>query len=826
MTTRRHLGFVAAGATLMASFPLSLIFEQWTWAFFALIVVGMVAGGALIARTLRARPLFQAGAMVLGLLISLTWLFPNGSALLGLVPMPDTFVYFAHLLTQAGTEMRENAPPVHDLDGLLFLCVLGVGLVAVITDLVAVTLRRPALAGLPMLAIYSVPVAVYSESIPVLPFIVGAVGFLWLLVSDSVDRVRRFGRRFTGEGRDVDVWEPSPLASAGRRLAIVGVVTAILLPMAMPTFGGGWFGEGVGSGDGEGGGPGRGGGPGSVNLFAELSGRLNQIEVQDLARVTTNDPSPYYLRFGIADELTDNGFKTRTPSGQQIGGANLPNPLDREQRQGVERRQFQAKVEITGNFNMPMLPVYAEPISTKQIDSSWSYDPNMGIVFSTRSRSTNKRYEFDFVRSTYTADALRTAQQLSVDSSIRRQFAHVPVVPEVKQQADKLVTADMTQYDKVRAIFDFFSSKNGFRYDTTTVAGTSGNKMVDFLKARVGFCEQYAAALAWMIRSVNIPARVAFGFTRGNNPTQNGVYTLTNHNLHAWTEVYFDGFGWVPFDATPASNVAGSVSPPWAPDVNAPTPSDGPTDPGASIDPNEDLPGAGPRPDRNPNDLDGELGGDAAAKAPVWPWYVLGGVILLLLFLISPAIRRTLLRRRRSAAVAELGDATEPLLTRDGSPAAPGVEIFVGGDEVTLGNYRRRAHAAWDELMDTLVDFRVEVDRSDTPRMVAARLIEEQVLGETAASAAKLLAWAEERARYALTPLAPVGLSDALIVVRRTLSESATRQTRMVAFLAPPSVVGRWRTSFLNSSTGVITGIGRFRDLLVRYLSPRRLLSR
>ena len=50
--------------------------------------------------------------------------------------------------------------PVPDLDGLLLLTTAGVGLVAVLVDLAAVGIRRPALAGLPMLAIYSVPVAV------------------------------------------------------------------------------------------------------------------------------------------------------------------------------------------------------------------------------------------------------------------------------------------------------------------------------------------------------------------------------------------------------------------------------------------------------------------------------------------------------------------------------------------------------------------------------------------------------------------------------------------------------------------------------------------
>ena len=58
-----------------------------------------------------------------------------------------------------------------------------------------------------------------------------------------------------------------------------------------------------------------------------------------------------------------------------------------------------------------------------------------------------------------------------------------------------------------------------------------------------------------MLRAAKIPSRVAFGFTKGTNYT-GGVYVLTNRNLHAWTEVYFDGFGWIPFDATPSSSTS------------------------------------------------------------------------------------------------------------------------------------------------------------------------------------------------------------------------------------------------------------------------------
>src|SRR4051794_23526253 len=169
-----------------------------------------------------------------------------------------------------------------------------------------------------MLAIYSVPVAVYVASVPSLPFVVGAFGFLWLLVSDNVDRVRRFGRRFTGDGRDVDVWEPSPLAAAGRRLGLVGLLAAVLVPLLVPTITGGLLSQLTqnGGGIGQGGlGSGNGGG---ISLSAMLSGNLTQGETVDLLKVTTNETYPFYLRFGAADQLTNQGFGTRTPSGPSL----------------------------------------------------------------------------------------------------------------------------------------------------------------------------------------------------------------------------------------------------------------------------------------------------------------------------------------------------------------------------------------------------------------------------------------------------------------------------------------------------------------------------
>ena len=289
MIAHRNLGLVAAAATLLAAAPLSAIFERWTWLIQSTIAVAVVAAVAALTRLGRIPTWGQVLGMLAGLTIALTWLFPSGDELLAVVPTPGTFGHFADLMNASLEDMRSYGVKVPDTDPLLFVTVLGIGGVAVLVDLLAVGLRRPALAGLPMLAVYSVPVAVYVDSVPPVPFVIGAAGYLWLLVTDNVDRVRRFGRRFTGDGRGVDVWEASPLASAGRRLAVVGVALAVAVPLAVPGMTGGLL-DTMGSGTGEGTGrPGQGGAPGRVDLFAALSGQLNQRDVVDYLKVTTNE---------------------------------------------------------------------------------------------------------------------------------------------------------------------------------------------------------------------------------------------------------------------------------------------------------------------------------------------------------------------------------------------------------------------------------------------------------------------------------------------------------------------------------------------------------
>ncbi|GAB1690426.1 DUF3488 and DUF4129 domain-containing transglutaminase family protein [Krasilnikovia sp. M28-CT-15] len=815
MTGRRRLGIVAATATLLAAAPLSAIFSSWTWLMQCVLLVALIAGAAVLARTLRFPTWAQALSMVTVLLFVLTWMFPSGDELLSMVPTPDTLEHFGKLFAEAGTDTRAYAVPVPDLDGLLFVAVLGIGAVAIAVDLITVVLRRPALAGLPMLAIYSVPVAVYVDSVPVLPFIIGAAGFLWLLVADNVDRVRRFGRRFTGDGRDVDVWEPSPLAAAGRRLAVIGVAVAVLLPLAVPGLTNGLLSSLTQAGAGAGPGGFGNGGNGRVNLFASLSGQLAQSGTTEMVRVTTTETDPFYLRFGVADVVTDQGFTNRAPNGRPVGKG-LPDPRTVADTDVPAYQRYHATVQVTNSLNMPLAPVYSTVVGTDKLDGGWSYDPTMQVFYSNRTTTKGKKYSFDYVRARFTPAALRDAEPLGRDNPLRTEFTAVPRDDQVAKLVGKLIKGQRTDYDKIMAIYKHFSRENGFVYSLQTQSGTSGSDIATFLKNKIGFCQQYAAAMAWMVRQAGIPARVAFGFTRGSN-RDGDTYVLTNRNLHAWTEVYLKGFGWVPFDATPAAGVQGSSRTDWAPDVDRPTPS-------ASTSSTALAPGVNPSSGtedvdrRGRSQIDRDLGAagttapDAGSSTPLWSVAI--GALLVAMLLV-PATLRALRRRRRHHATIP----REPAVAAGaGPPGSP--EVTVTTETVRA---REDAHAAWDELVDTMIDYRVPVDPTETPRVTAGRLVRDASLTGTPADSATLLGRAEERARYARAPLQGGELTDALGHVRKGLARTARRRTRIAAVLLPPSVLLRWRLGMADRSTRWIGALGRGRDVMARF-SPRRLL--
>jgi hypothetical protein len=107
-------------------------------------------------------------------------------------------------------------------------------------------------------------------------------------------------------------------------------------------------------------------------------------------------------------------------------------------------------------------------------------------------------------------------------------------------------------YDKVAAIAAYLGQRR-FQYSLDAPALPQKQPIDAFLHdVRTGHCELFASAMALMVRSLGIPARVVSGYRGADWSGLDGSYTVREDMAHLWVEVYFIGVGWATFDPSPA----------------------------------------------------------------------------------------------------------------------------------------------------------------------------------------------------------------------------------------------------------------------------------
>jgi protein-glutamine gamma-glutamyltransferase len=118
--------------------------------------------------------------------------------------------------------------------------------------------------------------------------------------------------------------------------------------------------------------------------------------------------------------------------------------------------------------------------------------------------------------------------------------------------ADQLADGAASTYDLVAGYQRWLAAN--VEYDLDAPLPDPGEDAVhDFLfDSRRGFCEQISSALAIMLRSQGVPARIATGYIPGERDRVTGVFEVRARDAHAWVEVWFPESGWQSFDPTAA----------------------------------------------------------------------------------------------------------------------------------------------------------------------------------------------------------------------------------------------------------------------------------
>jgi transglutaminase-like putative cysteine protease len=767
----------AAFAVILASVSLYPIYTGLTWFWAGCGSVIVIALTGTLTRMRRLPVAVVLLAYIVALLLWLNFAFSNAKSLWHLLPTPASLGTLFDIAGQGFNEAAKYAPPVPELRGMVLLAAAGIGITALLTDLIAVRLGSAALAGLPLLLLFTEP---FTLSVSrgffgtTIAFCVSVAGYLALLSSEARDRIREWEHP-NPTARD----EPDTrtLAAAGRRVGFASVIVALCLPLFIPglhttrLFGGQ---PGIG-GNGGGGGSG-GGGNGAVGFpdpGSQVSNELRNPRTQlELTYTTTNNSDPAYLPIYTLDQLTDSGWR-QSPPDLVSASTSLP------KAPGVTASGLSVAKQTTtikfapGVITEPhgTLPV-PYPATSVKANGTLQADRATLMVFDTGVPFGGLSYQVTSLDEEPSLETLRAAPPPPV--SVTGPYLSVPSPYDPLKPLARSITKDAKNpLDDAIALQNYLSD-GAFKYTLKAPSVHDAATLTTFLeKTKAGYCEQFSYAMAVLARLINIPARVAYGFTSGS-PQSDGSWTVTNHDAHAWPELYFQGYGWLRFEPTPNGSAGPGQGTAWAPNYTR----DLAAAPGAGT--SQALPVTGPTAlptgqatrvkDLSPLYPGGIAPGAAPKSDALSPWAIFGLVVagLVVLAAVTPWCARHVIRRRRWRR--------------------RGVMVPAGADRVRARDVAW-AHAAWEELRDDLVDYGAAPLPSESPRAVAARAGTGLSLAEPARAALSRIAMAEERARYAPAPTDGSSLRADSVAVRRAIAAAVPRDARWRARLIPASVV-------------------------------------
>jgi transglutaminase-like putative cysteine protease len=767
----RIAGIVALGLVL-ARLDLRLLLGGPPWP--VVLVASAVLGGIvfwLLGQGLSGRPrlvntLFALGAAILLLRVSV----PE-TLFAGVIPTTETWPPLVNELSEAVRLIRHGVAPIIPTAGVVAVLAL---IMWSIGGLFAWGSTNGPVAALfiPLLTLY-LQLAV-SDRHP--------VGLTWTIVfviviglgvtAMAIERKEAVGRARDPDGRALPGHNPY---LALMLAAVIGLGALVLSETAsglVPSQGVlAWRGGGTGyglSGSGV-----------AFNRLVDLKQRIISRTNQVLFRATLGPDSPpgdrLYWRMETLDEFDGTAWR-RSNVNSQSYDPNLGVPATDDLYLGTSHRILH-QVQID-NLRDGVLPTAGVPLQVHELSvgssaippssllvledsallapsglqrgatyqvvaSHADIDADLGALATGEDGSLSPLFAAASAAGTFQATPGRPAVETDAPADLSR-YAQLPEgFPSALSDIARERTAGATtDFERAWLLQYWFRDSGDFQYSTDVSTGHNSLDLEAWLtdntstNHRIGYCEQFAATMAILGRTLGIPSRVVWGFTPGRlEPQAEGpdVVVVRDTNAHAWVEMWMDGFGWVSFDPTPR----GAFQPPsptslFDPTQFVPAPGDLDTVTAPTVPGSGDL-GANPFVDDPP------LAGSAEGAR----WWLLLIPALALALTAVPSVKW--LRRRRRMHRLRRGDIT----------------------------------AAWEEIVDRLTDLGVAVPAAKTP-MELARETDVALLS---------LAVGYSAAVYG--GRAGTGKESDLIEVEGWLHTNYESGRRMRARLSPRSLIGK-----------------------------------
>jgi transglutaminase-like putative cysteine protease len=543
-TTARTQRLIAVLATALlaasTAFAIGRVFQEHA-STYRLLTAGLASAAiacALERKNLVLATLVSAVAMfvVVGLLV-----FPE-TTWYGL-PTPEALRAVVDAAGLVGQQARYQVAPTEALPPLLLGAVTALWAAVFSAHALAFRAGSPLLALLPPVALLAFADTVLEDVIRPLYGVVFLVAAAIVIFADGLRRVQRWGPIWTPPGRDSRL---SVAAGRGaRRVAAATIAVAALSPLILPGFGSKAVIDFSTHGDDE----------VRINPIVSVQSSLQRDDPVDVFEVRTRTPM-YWRMVALPDfdgaawhpDLDAQTVETTPSASLTMNSVADPASLETE--------TTTVSFHTLSDLALPWLPLPFPARSTDIETDDLRWDPESGsmVLPDALGRDTSYEAVAQIVRPT--PDQLRAEDVAVAPDSDRYTTVPDDLPPAIGQLAKTWTEGATTDYDRIVALQDTFTSPTaGFSYNKDVDLAEDPDALLRFLTdSQEGFCQQYSSAMAIMLRTLGIPARVAIGFTAGSFDDSADVRRVTTDDAHAWVEVRFPDFGWLTFEPTPTRN--------------------------------------------------------------------------------------------------------------------------------------------------------------------------------------------------------------------------------------------------------------------------------
>lgn len=145
----------------------------------------------------------------------------------------------------------------------------------------------------------------------------------------------------------------------------------------------------------------------------------------------------------------------------------------------------------------------------------------------------------------------------AIPSWVLARYTQLPLeFPEKVRDLTQAITLGfVTQYDKTKAIETYLRENLAYNLRIQPLPYNVDGVEHFLFSTQEGYSEYFASAMTVMLRTQGIPARLVTGYSVGDKLPDDDIYLVRDKHSHAWVEVFFSQYGWIPFEPTPGAQI-------------------------------------------------------------------------------------------------------------------------------------------------------------------------------------------------------------------------------------------------------------------------------